>query len=539
VVAVLLLAAHIGTRALWDPDEGRYAEMGREVLVLKDWVSPHLNYLLYFEKPMLFIWMEAVSQKIFGVNEAGARTTPLACAFGIVFLVWLVASRQWGRRAGLVASVVLITSLEFFVLANAVDINMPLALFVTAALAFFWLGHFQNRPGYYYLAWVCAGLAALTKGPIGLILPLAAVLVYLVATRQFKLLIQAKPLTGLLVFLAVTLPWYVLVCHRNPDFFDFFFINQNLMRYTTNIHQRYQPFWYFIPVIVGGFLPWTFLLPAAIKRMQLSRRTIPNPIWYIIIWFAVTFFFFTPSQSKLATYILPCFAPLALLIGYAFRDTDQEADISIYPIAALWALIGMALIIFPLIAPWGIIPHVRHPEYLTPLLKYGSYMGAIIMAGVLVGIITARKIGAVPGYAILGLALMVVGLTFAGSWDQIKSTKAILKDLPPDAQLYAYSKYFQSSTFYARRPVRLVGNMGELTFGQTHDNSHTIDKGVFLDLMHKGGHIYCLTETDHATEITDRAPSARVIAQKGELVLIESMSQNVKTTHWQDWLYHR
>ena len=521
VAAALLLAAHIGARALWDPDEGRYAEMGREVLVLKDWVTPHLNYLLYFEKPMLFIWMEAISQKIFGVNEAAARIPPLACALGMVFLVWLVASRQWGRRAGLVASVVLITSLEFFGLANAADINMPLALFVTAALAFFWLGHFQSRPGYYYLAWGCAGLAVLTKGPVGLILPLATVFIYLVATRQFKLLVQAKPLTGLLVFLAVTLPWYVQVCRRNPDFFDFFFINQNLMRYTTTVHHHYQPFWFFIPVIIGGFLPWTFLLPAAIKRMQLSRGAIPNPIWYTIIWFATAFLFFTPSQSKLITYILPCFAPLSLLFGYAFRASDQEAGISIYPIAALWALIGIVLIAFSLLAPSGIIQHAPHNENLTPLVKNGLYMGAIIMAGALAGIIVALKIGAVPGYAILGLALMVTGLTFAGSWDQVKSTKALLKDFPPDAQLYAYSKYFQSSTFYARRPVRLVHDMGELTFGQTHDNSTTIDKGVFLDLVHKGEHIYCLTETDHATEITDRAPSARILAQDEKHVLIE------------------
>jgi len=232
--------------------------------------------------------------------------------------------------------------------------------------------------------------------------------------------------------------------------------------------------------------------------------------------------------SKLITYILPCFAPLSLLFGYAFRDSDQEAGISIYPIAALWAFIGMVLIAFSLIAPAEMVQHAPHPQNLTPFLKNGIYMGAIIMAGALAGIILARKIGAVPGYAILGLTLMVACLTYAGSWDQGKSTKALLKDFPPDAQLYAYSRYFQSSTFYTRRPVRLVGNMDELTFGQTHDNSNTIGKGVFLDLVQKGEHIYCLTEADHATEITDRAPSARILAQDDRHVLIECFAPITK-----------
>ncbi len=110
VAAVILLATHIDSRALWDPDDGRYAEMGREVLALNDWGTPYLNYLLYFEKPMLFIWMEAFSQKLFGINAVAARIPPLLCALGIVLLIWRIASRKWGLRAGLTACAVLLTS---------------------------------------------------------------------------------------------------------------------------------------------------------------------------------------------------------------------------------------------------------------------------------------------------------------------------------------------------------------------------------------------------------------------------------------------
>lgn len=519
VAAALLLATHIGARALWDPDEGRYAEMGREVLALKDWVTPHLNYLLYFEKPMLFIWMEALSQKLFGVNAAAARIPPLVCALGILVLVWLIAFRQWGRRAGLVAGAALLTSVEFFILANAVDINMPLALFITATLAFFWLGHFQNQPRYYYLAWICAGLATLTKGPVGFILPVGTVLIYILATRQFRLILQAKPLTGMLVFLLVTLPWYILVCRRNPDFFDFFFINQNLMRYTTTIHERYQPFWYFVPVVIGGFLPWTFLLPAIIKQIKI--RPIPKPVWFTIIWFGVMFLFFTPSQSKLATYVLPCFMPLALLTGYAFRDADQKAGVSFYCAGAIWLILGIALLAFPLLASAGLLAHRGNTASITPVVTHGLAMGMIMLGGTILAFLAARRHGAVPGFATLGLTVMLLGLSFAGTLDTMKSTQAVLKDLPADAQICTYGKYYQSAAFYAGRPVLLVGAMGELSFGQSHPNTLTIDEAELFRRLQSAEPFTCITNAKHVPVIQNKVPDICILARQGEMVLVQ------------------
>ncbi len=518
--AVLLLAVNIGSRALWDPDEGRYAEMGREVLALNDWVTPHLNYHLYFEKPMMFTWMEAASQKAFGVNEAASRIPPLACGLGIVLLVWFLAKDQWGRRAALVSSVILITCVEFFVLCNSVDINMALAFFITASMVFFWLGQSHGKPVYYYLMWVFAGGAALTKGPVGLVLPALAVLLYIIVTKQFRLILQARPVSGFLLFLVVTLPWYILVCQKNPDFFNFFIINENLLRYTTTIHHRNQPFWYFIPVILGGFLPWTFLVPETIKRMGLSRKNIPPFILYLIIWFAVMFLFFTPSKSKLATYILPCFAPLSLLAGYAYRESDKKSGLSLNLISSLWLIISVALIVFQLFVPREFISNVDHPETLEPIFKCGLWGGLTIIAGTLAAIVAGRKIGSIPGYAMLGLTLLLAGILFAGNWDNIKSTKNILKDLPSDAHLYAYETYFQSSTFYTRKPVRLVETIGELTFGQEHDKSMTVDKEGFYRLMNKDNRVYCLTKDKHFNDIKQNVPEAAIISRSGELALV-------------------
>jgi len=522
IIVGLLLALHMGSRALWDPDEGRYAEMGREVLILSDWVTPHLDYLLYFEKPMMFVWMEALSQKAFGVNETASRIPPLLCAFGTVFLVWLAASRQWGKRAGLISALVLTTAVEFFVLANSADINMALSFFVTAALTFFWIAHFENKPGYYYLAWISMGLATLTKGPVGFVLPAGIVFVYILATRQFRLILEARPLTGMLAFLLVTLPWYIMVCRRNPEFFNFFFVNQNLMRFATKIHHRHQPFWFFIPVIIGGFVPWTFLVPAVFKRLKHKWKTIPETVVFSLVWFAVAFLIFTPSQSKLATYILPCFPPLSMLIGYTFKDSEEKAGKGLYILAAIWSLIGLVMIILPFLSTTGLFDNIRHPENIRPVIEHGVYMGLVLLAGSIAGVMTGKKAGLIPGFGMIGLALLLTGLLFSGSWDSTQSTKAILENLPANARLCAYSKYYQSSTFYAKRPVYLVGEMDELTFGQTHRNNITIDEKSFPDLLMKDCNMYCLTREKNVEDILKKVPNARIISKEGQLVLINA-----------------
>jgi 4-amino-4-deoxy-L-arabinose transferase-like glycosyltransferase len=398
---------------------------------------------------------------------------------------------------------------------------MPLALFVTAALSFFWLGHFEKKTGYYYLAWISAGLATLTKGPVGFILPAGAILIYILATRQFTLLLKVKPVNGMIVFLMVTAPWYVLVCQRNPDFFDFFFINQNLLRYTTTMHERYKPFWYFVPVVIVGFLPWTFMLPAVVKQVWKNRPPLASEVWFTIIWFAVTFLFFIPSQSKLATYVLPCFMPLALLTGYASHKADPETRLGFSCAVAIWLIIGAALTVVPFIHTSGIFDAMQHPERITPVIRYGVIMGTVMLVGSLLAIMAARNCGTVSGFALLGITLMFSGLGFSGQWDGMRSTRDIVHHLPANAQLCAYGRYYHSAAFYGRRPLYLVGTMGELAFGQSHPNTLTISREEFFSRLHTRKDFYCLTKTDRLVSIMENAPNVTIVAHQGDMVLIQ------------------
>ena len=517
IASAAILSLSLSGRALWDPDEGRYAEMAREILVLHDWVTPHLNYLLYFEKPMLFMWLEALSFKIFGVSEGPAHLIPLISALGGVALAGLMAWKLWGRRAGLVASLSLITSLEYFFLASAVDINMPLALFITSALVFFWLGHKEKNTLYILFSWASMAFATLTKGPIGVILPLGSVCLYILLSRQFSLISESRPVSGILLLLAIASPWFILVSIKNPDFFSFFFINQNLERYTSS-SERYQPFYYFVPVILGGALPWTLLLPSAVK--EIWQNKMPKEILYIVVWFSLIFLFFTPSRSKLATYVLPCFPPLSLLLGYACKGSPKKGGLPLNLTGILWLCMGVLLVLFPVLQTHGIV-HISS-EGAIPLVHIGTTAGAILIFATLIAIWLGRKYDTVLGLAMMGMVIMILAITFAPRWDSLRSTKSLVQDLPLSAKLYAYRGYCQGSSFYSQRQVGLVESMGELEFGIKHN----LGKGVVITAdelaasMKTDKNIYCLTDKDYLPNLRKIMPSIAVVKQTNDLCLL-------------------
>ncbi len=504
-------------RALWDPDEGRYAEMAREILVLHDWVTPHLDYLHYFEKPMMFMWLEAISFKVLGVSEWAARLVSLMEALGGVFLVGLMAKKLWGIRAGIIASLCLITSVEYFVLAGAVDINMTLTLFITAAFVFFWLGHTEATAGYFYLFWASMACATLTKGPIGVILPVGAIGIYILLTRQFKLIKQSRPVTGILLYLALTLPWFILVSMRNPDFFSFFFINQNIQRYAIS-EERYQPFYYFFLIIIVGFLPWTGLLPTVVKETWMHRMS--REIIYIALWFGFIFAFFTPSHSKLATYVLPCFPPLALLLAYAVHRAPTNARMPLIATGFFWCLAGIVLVMSPFMPIHGLMS--LSGSGIEPVMHDGLLIGGGVIIGVVSGMLFGLKYDNVAGIGIIGATIMIIALIFSPLWDDMQSTKTLVKDMPHQARLYTYKDYYPSSSFYTQGNVVLVDYSGELDFGVRH----SISQGVVLTvdelarLMKTDKDTYCLSTMKRLPALRARIPNLIVVRQTGGMCLL-------------------
>ena len=244
----------IGINALGEPDEPRYAEIGREMLVLGDWVTPHLNFVKYFEKPPLMYWMTAASLGQFGVNEFAARLPALLCGFATLALVFMLAARMYGRSTALLSTIILATSFFPAMLQQVLSLDTPLTCFMTFALAAVWFGHESRGRAWYRIAYVATALGVMIKGPVSAVLVGAIAAIFLLVAGGWPALRRAFDRVGFGLALAIILPWFALVSWRNPEFMHFFVVDQHLKRYLWT-QEHGQPFWFFLVLLPASWRP--------------------------------------------------------------------------------------------------------------------------------------------------------------------------------------------------------------------------------------------------------------------------------------------
>ena len=317
VLAVFMLFFQLGTRGLNEPDEGRYAEVGREMAVTGDWLVPHLNGVEHLSKPPITYWLIAASIRAFGVSEFAARLPAALAALATLVAVFLLARSTWNDddRVALWAVVVLLTCIEFAVVARLITTDMILTCLVTWSIWWFWRWYISADRTWGKLIWfyVFLGLAMMTKGPVGVVLPMFGVfgLRWKNGNLQLRRMHWGK---GMLVFLAIAAPWFIALTWRQPDLWRYFLVRETFERVATNSLHRTKPFWFFVPIMLAGCWPWTPLLPAllrtprhAVRERELARLCAG--------WWGLGFLLFTLSRSKLPTYVVPLYAPVALLIA--------------------------------------------------------------------------------------------------------------------------------------------------------------------------------------------------------------------------------
>jgi 4-amino-4-deoxy-L-arabinose transferase-like glycosyltransferase len=323
LVASLLLF-RLGALPLVGPDEPRYARVAVEMHRAGEWVRPTLQGQPWLEKPALYYWLAGVAYAALGETEGAARLPSAVAAVALAGLTVLVGARLYSTAAGLHAGFALGTSLLFFVYGRAASMDMLLAAGVTAAIGLAGLS-LLGAAGRLAMvgAWACAGLATLAKGPLGLLLPALVIGGYVVATRQWRALRQVLSPAGILAFVAVAGPWYLLVWRdQGRAFLDVFLLDHNLLRFTSTVHRHPGPPWYYLPLLVAGFFPWSGLMLPGLARVA-PRRSRAD--WLVLLWLVLPLLFFSAAGSKLPGYILPCLPPLALAIGRAAAAlTDGE-----------------------------------------------------------------------------------------------------------------------------------------------------------------------------------------------------------------------
>jgi len=469
--AILVLFYQLGGAALFEPDEGRNAEKAREILFLSDWITPHENFHPVLDKPIFFYWLIALSYKLMGVSEWAARLPSALAALGCVALVYFFTRAHWGKLQALWSGLILLTSLEFFILARVVIFDMPLTFFTTLALcAFYGASHSDDANHRRMLCWLmygAVGVATLIKGLIGIVLPGIVMVCYLSLTRQWSMSRRLCIVRGSLMFLAIVLPWYLEMDARHEGYLRYYFWDEHIARFAGDQFNRAQPWYYFILVGLIGFFPWTLLWPFLASSIRL--RVSEDKNLFLILWIGLPFLFFSASKSKLPHYILPIFPALAILTASQlvnmFHQSAQKAQAVLSLTWAAYATVVFYFLIgfwHPVILPRAIVPGVMGmPRHLW-------IYGALVL--LLPLLLSFRKISRHIQHQaqryllqaiimILFLALSAQAMiAVSAARSAIGLSKKALRLITPETQVVFYDTYLAGMGFYlhSERPLWVV-----------------------------------------------------------------------------------
>ncbi len=539
IVPAILYVALLPFTPLMEPDESRYSSIPSAMNGSGDYVTPRLKGAVYFEKPPLGYWATALSFLIFGENEFSSRLPAALSAWGCILLVYYMGAFLHGNRTGFYAAAVLTTSLYHVALGRINILDMPLALFVSFAI---WAGfrHVSGGIGtrkWVYLLYLFSALAFLTKGLIGIVFPFAIIIIWLFFSGQARKVRLLFSPGGILILLAISLPWLILVQAANKEFFRFFFIQEHLLRYTTTIHHRNEPFYYYLPVLVAGIMPWCAFLPQAAKKVASGALFDARGKSFLITWIGFILLFFSFSSSKLIPYIAPVFLPLAIFMGRIFKNyDDQDARDSAGDGLAKETLLTLPVMLQALLFIVALMLPAFLKEHRVSLGEWWPWVSFPIflqLAAIMVPGILRRKKR--TGWF---LSIYVISALFLGSvvfpasrfLTPYKSAypvvQALKSHLPAGRELYQYGMSLYGIDFYGKIRTPVVDDIGEVRWGSERlpreERSHYfLTSDEFFRLFRDKGDIYCVTDRKENVErLRKEAPGLRMVWDNGEFYLI-------------------
>jgi 4-amino-4-deoxy-L-arabinose transferase-like glycosyltransferase len=545
LIALFAIAwfAGLGTRKLVHPDEGRYAEIAREMAVSGDWVTPRLNGLKYFEKPPLQYWMTAAAYRAFGVHEWTARLWPALASFAAILVVGYAGWRLGGATMGVYAGLALAGTAAHAINGHLLSLDAGLAACLAVALAGFLIAQRpdagpRSERTWMLVAWTGMALAMLSKGLIGLVLPGGALVLYTLLQRDFALWRRLHVGKGLLLFLALTAPWFILVAQANDEFLQFFFVHEHFQRFTTTEHKRTGSAWYFVPLLLVGSLPWTLLHFFGARRAWGGQPAANGFSWqrFAIAWAVFIFVFFSASGSKLPSYILPMFPALALLAGWLLLqfDTGVLSRLTLpLTLAAAIATVALLLIDEPFLRRF--LDPERQP--LPTIAAYLPWIAGAMAVSVVGGALAywsfrrsgdrRRTLGVV---AIAFSALLAVRIGEAGydvfranrsSYDLLDQARARHGPLRRDVPFYQVHMYDQTAPFYLARTTTLVEFRDEMALGidAEPDKAYaSVDRWLPVWVALDQG--YALLPDDEVAALQARGMPLRELARDSRRVLV-------------------
>ena len=514
---LVLFFFRLGGHFLWDIDEGMHAATAKNMVVTGDWITPTFNGEVFFDKTPLSNWFSALAFLVLGFTEFAARLPAALLSLAGVLVTYLFGRRMFGGRIAFLSSVALATALEYVILSRAVVHDPALAFFVTLSLLAFYRAYTDEagRVKYLVLMYASAGVGVLAKGPLGVILPMGVIGLFLALRWDPGFLRKMMIVRGALIALAVCAPWYVLVAMRNETFLEYFFLKQNLGNFGSSLARHAHPWHFYLPVLFGILLPWSLHLPLALFRWFRDRKQL-GPEWlFVMLWFSFMLLFFSAASSKLATYLLPLFPAVAFLVGGLWdrllEKPDRQLRRGMLLTHLLSVLIGFAAIYYL----WGPVranPEIgpKLPGWIVPSVT------AIILSGIaLTSFFVLRKhyralFGTLAGAIVV--AIVFFALTVAPGLNPYKSSKVISMELdlllPPGEKITTWHWVKDSGNFYTGRESVVLRNEEEL-----------------LEHLGRAGAL-CLIDEKRLLEMGNVAEiqrSSRVVRRHGNKLILQGL----------------
>ncbi len=512
----LLYILPLGVRPMVIPDETRYAEISREMLDTGDWIVPKLDGLRYFEKPILGHWLNAASQYLFGQNAFAVRL-PSALATGFSALAIFLFVRRFadGAPAGLLAATTFLTCAEVFAIGVFCVLDSVFSLFMTATMVTFYSAWMEktSRKKYAFLALSGAfcGLAFLTKGFLAFVLPVLVIIPFAVWERRWR---DLPALLGvpLITTTLVALPWCLAIHFREADFWHYFLWTEHVGRFLSpNGSQHRRPFWFFIPILAGGVLPWTAIFPLVVVGFKKTQLKDPL-LRFLLCWLVFPFLFFSACRGKLGTYILPCYPAVAILtavglLEYLAAGRTEALSKNLRSSAMVLLIIAAVLTLIQIFIP-GLRIYGRGELWKCVIVVIGlsTYALLLILAGEAAG--RQRKLA----LWCLGPVLLMFVSHFAmpNRFSYGKTPdEFLLHNSPrvhPDTVLVS-DNYLTPAVCWCYKctDVFLIDRGGELTHGLQYNDSRQrlLDIDQFKKLMDKSsgkGYITLITSTKRYVE---------------------------------------